>query len=121
MTAVRGGQRPSGRMMCNGLVTNGVAASWRRGRDSNPRYGFPYTRFPSERLKPLGHLSSRTFLKALASLSQGARGARLSGLSPSATSPAEPFLKALASLSQDAHVARLSALSHSATSPAELS
>jgi hypothetical protein len=32
-------------------------ARWRRGWDSNPRYGFPYTRFPSERLKPLGHLS----------------------------------------------------------------
>jgi hypothetical protein len=31
---------------------------WRRGWDSNPRYGFPYTRFPSERLKPLGHLST---------------------------------------------------------------
>src|SRR5262249_34053687 len=30
---------------------------WRRGWDSNPRYGFPYTRFPSVRLKPLGHLS----------------------------------------------------------------
>src|ERR1700739_1568071 len=31
--------------------------TWRRGWDSNPRYGFPYTRFPSERLQPLGHLS----------------------------------------------------------------
>src|SRR5689334_18702954 len=31
---------------------------WRRERDSNPRYGFPYTRFPSVRLKPLGHLSA---------------------------------------------------------------
>ena len=30
---------------------------WRRERDSNPRYGFPYTRFPSERLQPLGHPS----------------------------------------------------------------
>ena len=30
---------------------------WRRGWDSNPRYGFPYTRFPSGRLKPLGHPS----------------------------------------------------------------
>jgi hypothetical protein len=30
----------------------------RRGWDSNPRYGFPYTRFPSVRLKPLGHLST---------------------------------------------------------------
>src|SRR5689334_13476437 len=31
---------------------------WRREWDSNPRYGFPYTRFPSVRLKPLGHLSA---------------------------------------------------------------
>jgi hypothetical protein len=30
---------------------------WRREWDSNPRYGFPYTRFPSVRLKPLGHPS----------------------------------------------------------------
>jgi hypothetical protein len=30
---------------------------WRREWDSNPRYGFPHTRFPSVRLKPLGHLS----------------------------------------------------------------
>ncbi len=30
---------------------------WRRERDSNPRYGFPQTRFPSVRLQPLGHLS----------------------------------------------------------------
>jgi hypothetical protein len=32
---------------------------WRREWDSNPRYGFPYTRFPSERLQPLGHPSAR--------------------------------------------------------------
>src|SRR5262249_36506070 len=31
---------------------------WRREWDSNPRYGFPYTRFPSVRLKPLGHPST---------------------------------------------------------------
>ena len=31
---------------------------WRRGRDSNPRYGCPYTRFPSVLLRPLGHLSA---------------------------------------------------------------
>jgi hypothetical protein len=30
---------------------------WRREWDSNPRYSFPHTRFPSVRLKPLGHLS----------------------------------------------------------------
>ena len=33
------------------------ASPWRRGRDSNPRYSYPYTRFPSVLLKPLGHLS----------------------------------------------------------------
>ena len=32
---------------------------WRRGRDSNPRYGFPYTHFPGVRLRPLGHPSTR--------------------------------------------------------------
>src|SRR5687768_7823554 len=31
--------------------------NWRREWDSNPRYGFPYTRFPSVLLQPLGHLS----------------------------------------------------------------
>ena len=33
-------------------------SSKRRGRDSNPRYGFkPYTPLAGERLQPLGHLS----------------------------------------------------------------
>src|ERR1700726_4575254 len=32
---------------------------WGRERDSNPRYGFPYTRFPGVRLQPLGHPSAR--------------------------------------------------------------
>ena len=35
----------------------GRGSAWRRGWDSNPRYAFTYTRFPSVRLKPLGHLS----------------------------------------------------------------
>ena len=35
---------------------------WRRGRDSNPRYGSPYTHFPGVRLQPLGHPS---FIRAL--------------------------------------------------------
>ena len=34
---------------------------WRREWDSNPRYGSPYTRFPSVLLKPLGHLSLKEF------------------------------------------------------------
>src|ERR1051325_10821537 len=36
---------------------------WRRGWDSNPRYAFTYTRFPSVRLKPLGPLSGRRLLE----------------------------------------------------------
>ena len=32
---------------------------WRRDRDSNPRYLLQHTRFPSEHLKPLRHLSMR--------------------------------------------------------------
>ena len=38
-------------------------AYWRRGWDSNPRYGYPYTHFPGVRLRPLGHPS--TFLRAV--------------------------------------------------------
>jgi hypothetical protein len=34
-----------------------LSAPWRRGWDSNPRDGFPPTRFPSVRLQPLGHPS----------------------------------------------------------------
>ncbi len=30
---------------------------WRRGRDSNSRYGCPHTAFREQRLQPLGHLS----------------------------------------------------------------
>ena len=30
---------------------------WRRERDSNPRDGYPPTRVPGVRLRPLGHLS----------------------------------------------------------------
>ena len=35
--------------------------TWRRGRDSNPRYRVcPYTRFPGVHLRPLGHLSAKS-------------------------------------------------------------
>ena len=34
--------------------------NFRRGRDSNSRYGFPYAVFPGLCLKPLGHLSKKT-------------------------------------------------------------
>src|SRR6266700_7608788 len=31
--------------------------SWRRGRDSNPRYGYPYAAFRVRCFQPLSHLS----------------------------------------------------------------
>jgi hypothetical protein len=34
-----------------------IEIKWRTERDSNPRYGCPYTRVPGVRLQPLGHLS----------------------------------------------------------------
>jgi hypothetical protein len=35
-----------------------VFFKWRRGWDSNPRYGFPHARFRGEYFKPLSHLSA---------------------------------------------------------------
>src|SRR6516225_381781 len=43
----------------------GRTSRWRREWDSNPRYGFPYTRFPSVRLKPLGHPSGTVAARAI--------------------------------------------------------
>ena len=44
---------------------------WRRDRDSNPGDGFPPTRVPGVRLRPLGHLSVRLSLAAGAQAVQG--------------------------------------------------
>ena len=39
-------------------VRMGETQNWRRGRDSNPRYGFtPHNGLANRRLRPLGHLS----------------------------------------------------------------
>src|SRR5690349_11459029 len=40
------------------LIAWRADGNWRTGRDSNPRYPCRYTRFPSVRLQPLGHLSA---------------------------------------------------------------
>jgi site-specific DNA recombinase len=46
----------------SGVASAGTVPSfvprWRRERDSNPRYGCPYTHFPGVRLQPLGHPSA---------------------------------------------------------------
>ena len=47
--------------------TSGALVHWRRGWDSNPRYGFPYTAFPVLPVKPLLHLSGSR-VRAQASL-----------------------------------------------------
>src|SRR6185436_15733087 len=47
---------------------------WRREWDSNPRYGLTYTRFPSVRLKPLGHLSALALAKMRNRASNGGEG-----------------------------------------------
>jgi hypothetical protein len=52
-------------------------ALWRRGRDSNPRYGFPHTHFPGVRLQPLGHPSGLRFLAQAARISPPAVAAQV--------------------------------------------
>src|SRR6476646_2115537 len=39
---------------------------WRRGWDSNPRYGFPHARFRGECFQPLSHLSAVVAIASLA-------------------------------------------------------
>jgi hypothetical protein len=41
---------------------------WRRGWDSNPRYGFPYARFRGEYFQPLSHLSAVIAISIVASV-----------------------------------------------------
>ena len=54
-TPTRG--RPSIQLLVLELQRLVIEQGWRRGWDSNPRYGLTHTRFPSVLLKPLGHLS----------------------------------------------------------------
>ena len=39
-------------------LDNEPSRLWRKREDSNLRYGYPHTRFPSVLLKPLGHTSA---------------------------------------------------------------
>ena len=45
------------------IVGTKMHKSWRRERDSNPRYGYPYTSLAGKRLQPLGHLSDNCISK----------------------------------------------------------
>ena len=65
-------QALTGKTGVNSVPTQGL--NWRREWDSNPRYGFPHTRFPSVRLKPLGHLSSGPLLAGSAAFCKPGRG-----------------------------------------------
>src|SRR5438105_11074887 len=46
------------------LCSQAVYRLKRREWDSNPRWSYPHTRFPSVLLKPLGHLSMSTLSRA---------------------------------------------------------
>ena len=52
------------------LLFTGKRSKWRRERDSNPRYGYPYNDFRDRRLRPLSHLSGRDVPKYSTSFSK---------------------------------------------------
>src|SRR6056297_1303026 len=52
-----------------------LTGKWRRDRDSNPGDGFPPTRVPGVRLRPLGHLSGRADLVGKPPAMQGSSAA----------------------------------------------
>src|SRR5215471_10645789 len=54
-----------------------MQTEWRRERDSNPRYGFPYSSFQDWRLQPLGHLSATTTVLLQSTFNAGLSGTRI--------------------------------------------
>ena len=51
--------RPNAMFLALGLGTSlTIATCWRRERDSNPRYGFPYSGFQDRLFQPLTHPSA---------------------------------------------------------------
>src|SRR3974377_392116 len=57
-----------------------ISEKWRRGWDSNPRYGSPYARFRGEYFQPLSHLSAVVGVAILADRhGVGPRGTRCIG------------------------------------------
>jgi hypothetical protein len=57
-------------------IVNGV---WRRGRDSNPRYGCPYAAFRVRCIQPLCHLSIqlKSIINSIANQQSSCPGAKL--------------------------------------------
>ena len=53
-------------LACDPLTPGRTLKEWRRGWDSNPRYGSPYARFRGEYFQPLSHLSAVFGLVSLA-------------------------------------------------------
>jgi hypothetical protein len=72
---------------------------WRRGRDSNPRTGFPITPLAGARLRPLGHLSASrlTGLQAarqvISAPSRGEAAAAATGVATRAFRAASPLAR----------------------------
>jgi transposase len=53
------GRHPCLRYVLSPICPGRTRRSWRRGRDSNPRYGYPYAAFRVRCIQPLCHLSGR--------------------------------------------------------------
>src|SRR6266566_2389399 len=89
--AARGGSRRHVKLELN---------SWRRRRDSNPRYGFrPYNGLANRRLQPLGHVSGDgTSVSATPSTVKDLDG-RPGGVRPATSVPIPKFASPCGTLS----------------------
>src|SRR5258708_38507093 len=63
---------------------------WRRGWDSNPRYGFPYARFRGEYFQPLSHLSAAVAISLSERLPQRLRRLQSKRARPNQISSGNP-------------------------------
>src|SRR3974390_686858 len=57
-----------------GLAVDEASEGWRRGRDSNPRYGCPYAAFRVRCDRPLCHLSGGVFRASCGEWESGCAG-----------------------------------------------
>src|SRR6185312_3644869 len=76
-----------------GARCRAILRKWRRGWDSNPRYGCPYAAFRVRCFQPLSHLSARLegiiFLRVVAKTYRGAV-LPAQGMQPVITGPPRP-------------------------------
>src|SRR5499426_2911846 len=76
-----------------GARERGHAAGWRRGRDSNPRYGYPYAAFRVRCFQPLSHLSVAAEGATILSVGGYVSNARRLNKSAATLSPSHPMIR----------------------------